>query len=196
MPQHLGLAGPFKVRGVVCIMQCLYHVSCSLAVLASRNLDGAEDFYNVCARALSAPAWSAWLRLTLFTVGTSGVQVSSAATDLLELTEENVEKVLDEVSATLATAVKRCFQQYQQQNSVACRYGCLELLQAGLDRELQPQASCGVPEQLPQDCGSACYTCYTFEATGSDTAVSRVTLVFSCLACCRCGLTSWLMVAM
>lgn len=27
-----------------------------------------------------------------------GVRVSSAATDLLELTEENVEKVLDEVS--------------------------------------------------------------------------------------------------
>jgi hypothetical protein len=29
------------------------------------------------------------------------VRVSSAATDLLELTEENVEKVLDEVSAAL-----------------------------------------------------------------------------------------------
>lgn len=29
---------------------------------------------------------------------TAGVQAASAATDLLELTEENVEKVLDEVS--------------------------------------------------------------------------------------------------
>jgi hypothetical protein len=34
----------------------------------------------------------------------AGVRVSSAATDLLELTEENVEKVLDEVSTALHTA--------------------------------------------------------------------------------------------
>jgi hypothetical protein len=32
----------------------------------------------------------------------AGVQVSSAATDLLELTEENVEKVLDEVGQSAA----------------------------------------------------------------------------------------------
>jgi hypothetical protein len=122
----------------------------------------------------------------------AGVRVSSAATDLLELTEENVEKVLDEVSAVLHTAAQHaCMHSSQCPQLVgllsvlffrasltmpAARMGC----QSGSDSAaLHPGSiSCSTPPLF---------------VTPSTVFAHIFSNTF--LAHARCGRTSWLMAA-